>query len=121
MFKLGIIEESLEQFNTLELLKPYIYTQRVEEIPGDDVPIWHINEYHVPDDLIEELLYKLKDEIKLSWYIHAFNDKQLFVVLHGKYFAISLYRDDTWDEMIEYGTNMANVRRHFLESIPLSV
>jgi len=90
MFRLGIIEESLEHAKTLELAEPYIFSQRSENVQENEYSIWHTNEYHVPDEKIEELLNVLKDEIKLTWYIHAFSDSQLFVILRGKYFTISL-------------------------------
>lgn len=121
MFKLGIIEESLEHIKALEIVKPYFFSQRIENVPENEYPIWHINEYHVPDEKIEELLNVLKDKVKLSWYIHAFSDSKLFVVFRDKYFAISLRRDNTWDEMIKYGVETANVERHFLEDVPLHV
>ena len=121
MFKLGIIEESLKSKKTLKIVKSYFFSQRIENVPDDEYPIWHINEYHVPDEKIEELLNILKDEVKLTWYVHAFNDNQLYVVLPGKFFSISSLRDDTWNEMIEYGVKVANVERYFLENIPLHV
>ena len=121
MFRLGLIEESLKNEKTLELVKPYLFSQRIENVPEDEYPTWHTNEYHVPDEEIKEILDILKEDIKLTWYIHAFNDNQLYVVLSGKYFLISLLRDDTWSEMIEYGVNAANVERHFLENVPLHV
>ena len=121
MFRLGIIEESLEHTKTLELVKPYFFSQRIENVQENEYQIWHTNEYHVPDEKIEELLNILKDEIKLTWYVHAFSDSQLFVVLRGKYFVVSLQRDDTWNVMIEYGEKMANVESHYLETIPLHV
>lgn len=121
MFRLVIIEESLKHVKTLELVKPYFFLQRIENVLDDEYPIWHTIEYHVPDEKIEELLYVLKDEVKLTWYIHAFSDNQLFVILQGKYFDISLKRDDTWVEMIEYGVKTANVKSYFLENVPLHV
>ena len=121
VFKLGIIEESLKSKKTLNLVKSYFFSQRVENVADDEYPTWHINEYHVPDEKIEELLNILKDEVKLTWYVHAFNDSQLYVVLPGKFFSISLLRDDTWNEMIEYGVKVANVERLFLENVPLNI
>lgn len=47
MFRLGIIEESLENKEILEVLKPYFVSQYVENVPEDECPIWHTNEYHV--------------------------------------------------------------------------
>lgn len=60
-------------------------------------------------------------EVKETWYIHVFDDKQLFVVLRGRYFMLSLNRDYSWNEMIEYGVNEAKVERRFLENVPLHV
>nr|WP_294486934.1 hypothetical protein [uncultured Anaerosporobacter sp.] len=121
MFRLGIIEESLKSEKTLNLVNPYFFSQRIEDVPDDEYPTWHINEYHVSDENIEELLNILKDDVKLTWYVHAFSDNQLYVVLPGKFFSISLLRDDTWNEMIEYGVKVANVEREFLEYVPLHV
>lgn len=121
MFRLGIIEESLKHGEALKLVEPYFFSQRIENVPEDEYPIWHINEYHIPDNRIDELLDSLKEEVKLTWYIHAFSDSQLYVVLPGKFFAISLLRDDTWNEMIEYGVNVANVERYFLENVTLHI
>lgn len=75
----------------------------------------------MPDEKMEELLHILKDNLKLSWYIHAFSESKLHVVLRGKYFTVSLHRDDTWDEMIQYGVEIANVERYYLEDVPLHV
>lgn len=121
MFRLGIIEESLKSEKTLNLVKPYFFSQRIENVSDDEYPTWHTNEYHVPDENIEELLNLLKDEVKPTWYVHAFSDNQLYVVLPGKFFSISSLKDDTWNEMIEYGVKVANVERHFLENIALNV
>ena len=121
MYRLGIIEESLENAKTLDFIKPCFFSQRIENMPEDVYPIWHINEYHVPDEKIEEILNVLKEDIKQSWYIHAFSDRQLFVVMRGRYFEISLQRDNTWDEMIQYGIEKAKIERHFIENIPLEV
>ena len=120
MFRLGVIEESLEDRETLELLKPFFVSRRIEEVPDDPVPVWHTNEYHVPDGDISGLLPVLEQQVKPTWYIHAFNDEQLIVVLRGKSFHISPYRDETWDSMIAYGES-AGVERRYIESIPLHV
>jgi hypothetical protein len=81
MFKLGIIEESLESHKPLIALQPFFYCQRIEEVPEDVSPIWHTNEYHVPEDKMIEILPLLERQIKPTWYIHAFNDEKLIVVL----------------------------------------
>lgn len=121
MFRLGIIEESLEHTGTLDLVRPYFFSQRVEHVPEDECPVWHTNEYRVPDGKIVEVLDVLKDEVKPTWYIHAFSDSRLFVVLRGRCFAVSPHRDKTWDDMIEYGVKTAEVERRFLENVPLHI
>lgn len=121
MFRLGIIEESLKNNKILDIIEQYFFSQRIENVPEDEYPVWHTNEYHVPDEKLENLLENLKNEVKETWYIHAFNDKKLFVVLKGRYFILPLNRDDSWNDMIDYGVKKAKVERHFLENIPLHV
>ncbi|MCL2217583.1 MAG: hypothetical protein FWB91_11280 [Defluviitaleaceae bacterium] len=120
MFRLGIIEESLESLDTLALLAPFFFSQRISEVPEETPPVWHINEYHVPDDKIVDLLPTLEQQVKPTWYIHAFNDERLVVILREKSFFISPHKDETWDEMVAYGESV-NVERRFLENIPLAV
>ena len=107
MFRLGIIEESLENKEILEVLKPYFVSQYVENVPEDECPIWHTNEYHVAKEKICELLDLLKDDLN--------------VVLSGKWFEIALHKDESWNEMIEYGVNHTKVERRFLKSILLHI
>lgn len=121
MFRLGIIEESLKDKKILDNISTYLAAQRVEEVPEDECPIWHIKEYHIDEQRLYHILDLLTKEIKETWYIHAFDDKVLHVVLTGKRFEISLHKDDTWSEMIEYGVEVAKVERSFLEEIPLHV
>ena len=121
MFRMGIIEESLEDKQILGKMEQYFVSQRIENVPGDECPVWHINEYHVNEEEILDLLESLKDNIKTTWYIHAFNDNTLYVVLRKQWFELSLNRDETWEEMIAYGVNCAQVERKFLEDIPLHV
>lgn len=121
MFKLGVIEESVSEKKVLEKLKPYFYSQRIENVPEDVCPIWHTNEYHIDDNDIINVCEMLKDYVLPTWYIHAFNMNSLYVVLQGKYFKISQHRDNTWNEMIEYGVNNADVERQYLENIPLHI
>jgi len=64
MFCLGVIEESLGSPAVLIRLEPFLFRQRTEKIPGDPSPVWHINEYHVPDDSMAEVVYALEKEIK---------------------------------------------------------
>lgn len=121
MFKLGIIEESLIGKQVLEMLKEYLVSQRIQNVPEDICPIWHVNEYHIDDDKIQDILDLLKVNIKETWYIHAFSEKVLYVVLYGKWFKLSLYRDETWEEMIDYGSSVAKVDRQYIENIPLYI
>jgi len=120
MFRLGVIEESLESPNALEMLKPFFFSQKIEEIPDDTTPMWHINEYHIPNEKINDFLPILEQQVKPAWYIHAFNNESLIVIMRGKSFRISPRRDETWDEMITYGDSV-QVERRYSESIPLSV
>ncbi|MCL2189712.1 MAG: hypothetical protein FWC16_12115 [Defluviitaleaceae bacterium] len=120
MFRMGVIEESLENAGVLDTLKPFFYSQRLEEVLDDEFPLWHTNEYHVPDENINDLISILEQQVKLTWYVHAFNDEKLIVIFRGKSFHISPHRDDTWNAMIEYGDTV-KVERRYSESIPLSV
>ena len=121
MFHLGLIEESLNSRKPLKTLEPCFVSQRIEHVPGDEYPVWHTNEYHVPEDQIAAVLNLLKVYIKPTWYIHAFNDKTLYVVLIDQYFDISLQKDETWHEMIDYGVKVAKVAPQYLENIPLRI
>jgi hypothetical protein len=120
MFRLGVIEESLESSEILNLLKPYFFSQRIEKILDDEVPDWHINEYHIPDEKIDGIAEVLQSQVKLTWYSHAFNDKALLVILSGKTFRVSLHRDETWNEMLAYG-ELVKVEKRYIESIPLDI
>ena len=120
MFRLGIIEESLENTDILSILQPFFFSQRIEEAPEDVVAVWHINEYHVPEEDMVGLLPVLEAQVKQTWYAHAFDEHTLFVILKGRSFAISPHRDATWDEMIQYGESV-DVERRYLENISLSV
>jgi len=120
MFRLGVIEESLSDRAILAELTPFFVKRRVAEVSDDAVPVWHINEYHVPESALSQLLPALESGVKPSWYAHAFNDEKLVIVLHGKSFSVSLTRDETWGEMIAYGETV-DVERKYLENIPLRV
>ena len=121
MYRLSIIEESLNDNKVLNKMKPYFYSQRIENVPEDDCPVWHTNEYHIEDDEIRAVLSFLQNKVLPTWYIHAFNDKKLYVVLCGKFFELPLYRDEKWNEMIEYGVKYAQVERSYLENVPLHI
>lgn len=121
MFRLGVIEESIRNQEILDELSKYFISQRIKNVPDDEFPIWHTNEYHVNDSEIKSILEMLKDNIELTWYCHAFSTQRMYVVFCGKWFEISLYKDKLWDVMIEYGTEIAKVEREYLENIPLHV
>lgn len=121
MFRVGIILESLEHIQVLNELDEYFLSEREEQVENDIEPIWHIREYRLPESTIEDYLDLLKEEIKYSWYIHAFSKEQLYVIMKGRYFHIAQHRDETWDEMIEYGVTYAKVERSFLENITLNI
>ena len=121
MYKLGLIEESIDDKSILDAVKQFFFSGRIEEVPEDEVTIWHTNEYHVPDDKLASLLLMLQNHIKPTWYIHAFNEKELYVVLKGRSFRISKEKDKSWDEMIQYGVEVAEVERRFLENVPLHI
>ena len=121
MFRMGIIEESLENREILKMFEKYFISQRIEHVPEDEYPTWHTNEYHIPEEEIQELLDTLKEQIKTTWYIHTFNDKTLFVVLQGRWFEIALKKDESWNDMIEYGVKNAKVERRYLENIPIHI
>lgn len=118
MYRLGIIKESLDDLQTLESLKPYLYSQREEYVKGDVCPCWHICDYRIEDNSIEEIADKLKDVVKETWYIHAFNDTFMLVILKGKFFVLPPERDKSWKEMIKYGVRKAKVKKSFLKNVP---
>jgi len=120
MFRLGVIEESLENPDVLALLRPFLFSRLTAQVPGDACPVWHTNEYRVPDDRMAGLPPVLETAVKPTWYIHAFDENELIVVLRGRSFHVSPHKDATWDAMIAYGVSV-DVDRRYLENIPLDV
>lgn len=121
MFRLGIIEESLKDKDMLEDLKMYFYSQKIENVYDDAVPVWHTNEYHIEENELLIVMDKLKDNLLDTWYIHAFDEEKLYVILQGKYFCISPKKDKSWNEMIKYGAKVGKVDKKFLKNIPLHI
>lgn len=121
MFKLGIIEESLKDKSVLKNIEPYLYSEKVEDMPEEECQVVHTKEYHVDDETMKSLLDKLTEDLKPKWYIHAFSNTALYVVFTKKWFRVSMRRDYTWDEMIQYGMTEAKVDRNVLENISLDV
>lgn len=63
----------------------------------------------------------LKDAVKETWYIHAFDENTLIVILKGRYFNLPHKRDKSWKDMIKYGVKKAKVRKSYLKNIPLHI
>lgn len=121
MYRLGIIEESLNDRNVLKEFEPFFISRKTEVVPDDPSPVWHINEYEIPDEQVAAIAEQLRKIILPTWYIHAFNDKRLIVVLMDRCFEMSLHRDHTRNDMIAHGEQVAHVERRYLESIPLHI
>lgn len=116
----GIIVESIGDPTILELLRNWLVHERIDNMPMDEIPIWHIREYHVPAAQLQDTMQLLESAIKPGWYIHFFNmaDEILYVVLHGKSFKLPLQRDERWEAMIAYGLTFG-VERRWTEHIPI--
>ena len=118
MFRLGIIEESISDVSALEALEGYFHSERTESVSGDEYSLWHIREYRVPDEKMSETAKALTAVVKKTWYSHGFNEKELYVILHGKFFVIPPKRYFKWREMIRYGVKYADVDKKYLKNIP---
>ena len=121
MYRLGIILESIENQKVLNFIKPYFYSHREEYVEGDECSNWHICEYHIENDNIQAVAEVLKDAVKETWYIHAFEEHTLIVILKGKYFKLPHKRDRSWIEMIKYGYKSSKVKKKYLKNIPLHI
>ncbi len=118
----GIIEESLIDKVILIRIKQYLKKTRIEKRLNENPPKWHVNEYHIPAIELDDIIPLLEKTINREWYIHAFNlnDKNLIIIFKEKSFRISLSRDETWDEMIEYGKSVG-CGPEWTENIPRRV
>lgn len=115
---MGIISESLNHQEILrQIINDYIVNQRIEKVEGDEEEIWHVYELQIPENEFLHIATLLKDDVKETWYIHAFNEEELYVIMKGKYFKISKQKDETWEKMIEYGRIVAKVEDFYLTSI----
>ena len=121
MFRFGIIDESLSDKAIAEALAEYFLSERTESVEGDEYPLWHIKEYRVPDEKMSETAKALTAVVKKTWYAHGFNEKELYVILHGKFFVIPPKRCFKWREMIRYGVKHADVDKKYLKNIPLHI
>lgn len=121
MFRLGIIEESLSDKVVFEMLAEYLHAERTESVEGDECPLWHVKEYRIPDEKMSETAKVLAALVKKTWYAHGFNEKELYVILHGKYFVLPPKRNFKWREMIRYGVKYADTDKKYLRKIPLHI
>lgn len=122
MYRMGVIAESLVHKELMmQSLKEYIVNQRIEKVEGDAEEIWHVYELLIPDNVFENIVELLVNEVKETWYIHAFNEKVLYVIMKGKCFNISKQQDESWNEMIEYGRTVAKVEDYYLTSISCKI
>jgi len=124
MYRLGVIEESLDDQAIVSSLAPYAISRMVQEVPGDQVPLWHSNVYRIPDGEAERLIPLLVEHILPSWYIHLFRDDaddgSMTVILQGKSFVISRTKGGSWQNMLEYADSVG-VGRRYTENIPLDI
>ncbi|MDP2871648.1 MAG: hypothetical protein Q8P31_03835 [Bacillota bacterium] len=122
MYTCGIIVESLQDRDILRSLAPHLVRERVAEMPGEPEGVWHIREYGIPEDALEQVLAALEGAVKHEWYSHLFNLELgiLYVVFAGKHFRLPAVRDDSWEAMISYGLTVG-VDRKWTGSIPLRV
>lgn len=116
----GIIVESIGDPNTLEAIRAWLVHERIDEMPIEEEPVWHIREYRGPANQLERTIQMLESSIKPGWYIHLFNTagQVLYVVLHGKSFRLPLQRDERWEPMIAYALTVG-VDRKWTENIPV--
>ena len=121
MFRLGIIEESLSDKAVFEMLAEYLHAERTESVEGDEYPLWHIKEYRVPDEKMAETAEALTAVVKITWYAHGFNEKELYVILCGKHFVLPPKRNFKWREMIRYSVKYADTDKKYLRKIPLHI
>lgn len=121
MFRLGIIEESISNVSALEALEGYFHSERTESVSGDEYSLLPIREYRVPDEKMSETAKAITAVVKKTWYAHGFNEKELCVILCGKYFVLPPKRCFKWREMIRYGVKYADVDKKYLKNIPLHI
>jgi hypothetical protein len=122
LYRFGIIIESMADLQPVAQLKDFVVRSRTADVPYEEPPVWHVNEYSIPLDRLEALLPLLTASIKAGWYAHAFNvdEARLIVILKGKSFVLPTVRDSSWQPMIDYGKSVG-CDPQWTENIPLSV
>lgn len=116
-----IILESLDNSLELKEFSSFLIKQRIVDMPNEPENVWHVNRYEMPVDKVKELLSRLeRNFVNGGWYIHFFSKegRDLYVTLKDRTFLISKIKDDTWNEMIEYGEKVGCERR-WTEKIPI--
>jgi len=91
-------------------------------MPSEPEKVWNIKRYCIPKDNLINILPNLETAfVNGEWYIHFFseNSNELIVILKDKSFFISKEKDDSWNDMIEYGEKVGCGRR-WTENIPTS-
>jgi hypothetical protein len=91
-------------------------------MPQENPSEWHVNEYLIPSEELNDLLVWIEADIKEAWYAHAFNVEEdvLYVVLHGRIFKLPAVKDSRWGAMVEYGKSVGCDPK-WTENVPLSV
>ena len=117
MYRFAIVEESLSRTDILTSLEPFFSTQKSYSIPDNALPIWHINEYLVPDDKLSDFLPIVKARIMPTWFATAYNDDKLIVIFRGRSFKLPKEKNKRWDSMLIYGESVG-VEKSYLEDLP---
>jgi hypothetical protein len=116
----GIILESIDHPENLDAIQNWLVEERIEDRPTEEEAIWHVREYHLPMDRMNDVTQMLEIAIKPGWYIHIFNmtEKVLWVILHGKTFKLPVQKGESWEPMIAYGLSVG-VERRWTDNIPV--
>lgn len=118
VFHACFILESLDDPGCLAGWTPV--ASRTVDVPDDpDATTWHVHWYRLRREALEERLPRLAAAMRRNWYGHAFDDQDLVVVLHGRWFWAQPRDRSTWQPFIAYGETVG-VGRKWTESIPVT-
>jgi len=118
-----IIVESLQNTDDLKIIQQFIIKERTREMPDEKISHWNIYRYRLPRDEVMRITPLLERSLSdEEWYIHFFNEQQneMFVILKGRTFHLPKIKDESWNEMINYGESIG-VSRRWTESIPIKL